>query len=124
MRWQKWRFQYRVDPRLGLVVSRVEYDDDAKVRSVMYQGSLSELFVPYMDPDVGWYFRTYLDAGEYGVGRLATSLEPNLDCPSHAFFADAVFADDWGEPYTQERAVCLFERYSGDIAWRHPSLPR
>ena len=29
------------------------------------------------------------------------------------------FADDWGEPYTQERAACLFERYSGDIAWRH-----
>ena len=119
VRWQKWRFQYRVDPRLGLVVSRVEYNDDAKVRSVMYQGSLSELFVPYMDPDVGWYFRTYLDVGEYGVGRLATPLEPNLDCPPHALFVDAVFADDWGEPYTQERAACLFERYSGDIAWRH-----
>jgi primary-amine oxidase len=72
-----------------------------------------------MDPDVGWYFRTYLDAGEYGVGKLTAPLVPNVDCPSNAVFFNAIFADDWGTPYTQQRAACLFERYSGDIAWRH-----
>ena len=117
--WQKWQFHFRIDPRLGLVLSTVRYNDGGKLRSILYQGSLSELFVPYMDPDVGWYFRTYMDAGEYGVGKLAASLEPGLDCPSNAVFFDAVFMDDWGEPYTQERAACLFERYAGDIAWRH-----
>ncbi len=72
-----------------------------------------------MDPDVGWYFRTYMDAGEYGVGKLAAPLEPGLDCPENALFFDAVFADDLGKPYTQKRAACLFERYTADIAWRH-----
>ena len=72
-----------------------------------------------MDPDVGWYFRTYLDAGEYGVGKLAAQLEPGLDCPASAVFFDAVFADDWGDPYTQERAACIFERDAGEVAWRH-----
>ena len=56
--WQKWQFHYRIDPRLGLVVSQVGYNDNGRYRSILYQGSLSELFVPYMDPDVGWYFRT------------------------------------------------------------------
>ena len=89
------------------------------MRSILYQGSLSEIFIPYMDPDVGWYFRTYLDAGENGVGKLAVVLRPGLDCPSNAVFFDAVFTHDWGEPYIQDNAVCLFERYAGDIAWRH-----
>ncbi|MCZ6672064.1 MAG: primary-amine oxidase [Verrucomicrobia bacterium] len=117
--WQKWQFHFRLDPRLGLIVSMVHYNDHGKLRSVLYQGSLSELFVPYMDPDVGWYFKTYMDAGEYGVGKLAAQLEPGLDCPPNTVFFDAIFADDWGDPYTQERAACLFERYTGDIAWRH-----
>jgi len=117
--WQKWQFHFRMDPRLGPVVSLVTYDDGGEERSILYQGSLSEIFIPYMDPDIGWYFRTYLDAGENGVGRLAVVLQPGLDCPTNALFVDAVFAHDTGEPYTQDNAACLFERYAGDIAWRH-----
>ena len=117
--WQKWQFHFRMDPRLGPIVSLVSYEDDGEVRSILYQGSLSEIFIPYMDPDVGWYFRTYLDAGENSVGRLAVVLQPGLDCPNNAVFFDAVFAHDTGEPYTQDNAACLFERYAGDIAWRH-----
>ena len=117
--WQKWQFHYRVDPRLGPVVSLARYQDDGDLRSVLYQGSLSEIFIPYMDPDVGWSFRTYLDAGETGVGRLAVVLQPGLDCPSNAVFFDATFADDTGRPYTQVNAACVFERYAGDVAWRH-----
>ena len=119
VRWQGWEFHVRVDPRLGLVLSRVMYDDAGSLRSVLYQASLSELFVPYMDPSVGWFFRTYLDAGEYGVGRLAVEMQPGLDCPEHAVFKDAVFVDDYGEPYRSARAACVFERDAGDIAWRH-----
>jgi len=117
--WQGWRFHYALHPRLGPVVSMVTYDDDATTRSVLYQGSLSEIFIPYMDPGVGWFFRTYLDAGENGVGKLAVVLQPGLDCPANAVFLDATFADDLGTPYLQPSAACLFERYAGDIAWRH-----
>ncbi|MFQ5967030.1 MAG: tyramine oxidase [Acidimicrobiia bacterium] len=119
VRWQGWQFHYRLDPRLGLIVSLVTYNDSGDTRSILYQGSLSEIFIPYMDPDVGWFFRTYLDAGENGVGRLAVVLQPGLDCPTNAVFFDASFADDTGAPYAQENAVCLFERYAGNIAWRH-----
>ena len=69
--WKKWQFHFRIDSRLGLVVSMVQYNDHDKKRLILFQGSVSELFVPYMDPGVGWYFKTYMDAGEYGVGKLA-----------------------------------------------------
>jgi primary-amine oxidase len=117
--WGAWQFHVRLDPRLGLVVSMVRFLDRGTARSVLYQGSMSELFVPYMDPGSGWSFRAYLDAGEDGLGKLAAPLEPGRDCPSNAVFLDAVFADDWGEPYTRERAACLFERSAGDVTWRH-----
>ncbi|MDX1429022.1 MAG: primary-amine oxidase [Rhodothermales bacterium] len=117
--WQSWRFHFRVDPRVGLVVSRVRYVDDGNERSILYQGSLSELFVPYMDPDLGWYFRTYMDAGEFLVGISTVPLQPGLDCPENARYFDAVLADPHGKPVSKERAVCLFERYAGDVAWRH-----
>ena len=66
--WQKWQFHFRMDPRLGPVVSLVRYNDNGNLRSILYQGSLSEMFIPYMDPDVGWYFRTFMDAGEEAWG--------------------------------------------------------
>jgi primary-amine oxidase len=118
--WQNWKFHFRIDPRSGLVVSRVRYADNDEERSVLYQGSLSEIFVPYMDPSEGWYFITYFDVGEINWG-LASSLERGSDCPELASFFDAVYVNDFGIPRRQARAACLFERETGDIAWRHDS---
>ena len=60
----------RFDRRAGPVVSLVTYDG----RPVLYQGSLAEIFVPYQDPDPNWFYRTYMDAGEFGFGLLASPL--------------------------------------------------
>jgi primary-amine oxidase len=117
--WQKWSFQFRIDPRVGLVVSMVRYADGGRDRSVLYQGSLSEIFVPYMDPAEGWYHWTYFDSGEFPFDGFATSLEPGADCPENAVYFDSLYADARGLPKRNPRAVCLFERYAGDFAWRH-----
>ncbi len=117
--WQRWRFHVRTDPRAGLVLSLVRYQDGDRLRSVLYQGSLSEIFVPYSDPTIGWYFRTYLDAGEYGAGKLAVPLQEGIDCPPNAVYLSDVLADDRGEPKVREKVTCLFEREGSDVAWRH-----
>jgi primary-amine oxidase len=119
--WQNWMFHFRVDPRVGLVVSTVRYNDASRPRSILYEGSLSEIFVPYMDPAEGWYHWTYMDAGEYSQesGGFRSSLVPGSDCPDNAVFFDAVFANARGIPVMRPRAACLFERAAGDISWRH-----
>ena len=117
--WQNWHIHERLDKRSGLVVSNVTYQDGDKTRSILYQGSLSEIFVPYMDPNVGWYSRTFMDEGEYGFGLFATTLTPGIDCPDTAVFLDAVLPDDTGAPYVTPGAVCVFERNDGDPLWRH-----
>ena len=117
--WGNWRFHARVDARVGTVISVARWQDGNTLRSVLYQGYLSEMFVPYMDADYGWYSRTYFDTGEYGAGTMATPLEPGVDCPATSAFLTATIGDDKGEPITTPNALCIFERASGDPIWRH-----
>ncbi len=119
VRWDRWMFHVRPDQRVGVILSTVRYRDGERDRPVLYQGSLSEIFVPYMDPSTAWYVRNFLDAGEYFAGGLAKPLEPGTDCPETAVYLDFVVVRDNGRPRTVERMVCVFERYAGDASWRH-----
>jgi primary-amine oxidase len=119
VRWGQWRFHVRVDPRVGTVISTASWQDGDSVRSVLYEGYLSEMFVPYMDPDYGWQSRTYFDTGEYGAGMQASVLKAGVDCPAAAAFLPADFGNDKGEPFTTPNALCIFERSGGDPIWRH-----
>jgi primary-amine oxidase len=74
--------------------------------------------VPYADRDETFYWRNALDVGEYGLGRAGHNLLPGQQCPAHAGFFPALFADETGEPYVHENAVCIFER-DADVAWTH-----
>ena len=118
IRWQKWRFRYTMHPREGLVLQTVGYEDEGRVRPILYRASLSEMAVPYGDPDKNWRWRSAFDVGEYGMGRLASSIEPNTDAPPNATLIDATFAGDDGKPYVLPRAVGIYER-DGGMLWKH-----
>ena len=118
--WGNWRFHARIDGRVGTIIQLARWQPAAQeARSVLYEGYLSEMFVPYMDSDYGWYSRTYFDTGEYGAGLSASTLKPGIDCPATASFLPATFNDDKGEPFTTPNALCIFERSLGEPIWRH-----
>jgi primary-amine oxidase len=117
--WDKWRFHLRIDPRVGPVLSQVSINDGEQQRSVLYQASISELFVPYMDPTENWYFRTYLDVGEYGIGASGVPLRPGTDCPADSALIDGHFLSDSGKVQTKNGIICVFERITGDAGWSH-----
>jgi primary-amine oxidase len=118
--WQNWHFRFRIDQRVGTVVNLVRFDDGGRLRSVMYQGSLSELYVPYMDPSNGWNDRVFIDAGEFYAGPgFLKPLRPGLDCPASAAYFDGLSAGERGAPKLTSQLVCLFERTGSDPAWRH-----
>jgi primary-amine oxidase len=118
VRWQKWRFRYTMHPREGLVLQTVGYEDEGKVRPILYRASISEMAVPYGDTDVNWRWRSAFDVGEYGMGRLASSIEPNTDAPANATLLDVTYAADDGKPYVLPRAVGIYER-DGGMLWKH-----
>src|SRR5262245_40598525 len=115
---QNWRFRFSMHPREGLVLHTVGYEDQGRLRSILYRGSVSEMVVPYGDTGLNWRWRSAFDVGEYGVGRLASPLEPGLDAPPNATLFDANLSDDSGQPFRLERAIGLYER-DGGILWKH-----
>jgi primary-amine oxidase len=118
--WQGWNFHQRLDQRAGLIISNVAYQEvGSEPRSVLYQGSVSEVFVPYQDPDVGWYWRTFMDAGELGLGLYASTLVPGIDCPKTATFFDANLSMDDGSVSSYQDVICIFEQPTGAPIWRH-----
>ncbi len=118
--WQNWHFRFRIDQRVGTVVNLVRFDDGGRLRPVMYEGSLSELYVPYMDPSNGWNNRIFIDAGEFYAGPgFLKPLRSGLDCPVNASYFDGLSAGERGAPKLTAQLVCLFERTGSDPAWRH-----
>ena len=119
--WQKWRFHARFDRRTGPVISLASYEQ----RPVMYQGTLSEIFVPYQDASANWFYRTFMDAGEFGFGLLASPLALGLDVPENATLLDAVVSAAIPDPTVPvlplplPRVLGVFERLTGSPAWRH-----
>lgn len=118
VRWQKWDIRFGWTAREGLVLHTVGYEDDGRLRPILYRASLSEMIVPYGDPTDAHYRKNAFDAGEYGLGLMANSLELGCDCLGHIQYFDAHLADGMGEVFTLKNAVCMHEEDFG-ILWKH-----
>ncbi|VAW18800.1 hypothetical protein MNBD_ALPHA09-1259, partial [hydrothermal vent metagenome] len=97
--WDNWSFHMRMERRVGPVISLVRYNDRGNRRLIAYQMSLSEMFVPYMDPGADWSYRTYMDSGEFGAGFLMSSLMAGSDCPADAAYITMAVPNDTGRSF-------------------------
>lgn len=118
IRWQNWRFRFALHPREGLVLYTIGYEENGKVRPVLYRASISEMLVPYGDPDNHWFWRNAFDQGEYGLGRMAVPLRTGQELPNHAEVVDAIVMGDRGEVVEKPGAVGIYEEDNG-ILWTH-----
>jgi primary-amine oxidase len=125
--WENWRFHFGLDPREGLVLHRVRWVDgaaeNARERPVLYRASLSEMVVPYGDADPNWAWRSAFDVGEYGIGRLASPIERNVDAPENAVYLSFPVATDAGDVQTLRDSVAVYER-DGGMLWKHYDIDR
>jgi primary-amine oxidase len=116
--WQGWKFRYLMHPREGLILYLVKFNDGEKYRSILYRGSLSEMAVPYGDPQPNWSFRNAFDVGEYNLGSLANKLELGKEIPENGLLINTVFANLEGEPFTLPGLIGIYER-DNSILWKH-----
>jgi primary-amine oxidase len=116
--WQKWHLRVGFTPREGLVIHNVGYEDQGRIRPILYRAALSDMVVPYGDPSKDHYRKNAFDAGEYGIGSLTNSLTLGCDCLGEIYYFDAVLNDGRGEPFIIPNAVCLHEEDYG-ILWKH-----
>jgi primary-amine oxidase len=121
--WDRWSFRWRIDRRVGLVVNNASFNGALAGASepveVLYEASMSDMFVPYQDPDPAWSFRTFLDAAEFGMGTTITSLIEGADCPFGARLMPAVVPDELANTNVTRGAACVFVRAPSTPVWRH-----
>ena len=116
--WQKWHLRIGFTPREGLVLYTVGYEDQGRVRPILYRAALSDMVVPYGDPSKDHYRKNAFDAGEYGIGSLTNSLTLGCDCLGEIHYFDADLNDGRGGAYSIPNAVCMHEEDCG-ILWKH-----
>ncbi len=118
LRWQKWSMRLGFNPREGLVIHELGYEDDDRVRPVAHRMSFAEMVVPYRDPGNDHKARTAFDIGEWGLGFMTTSLELGCDCLGEIAYLDAVVHDAHGEPREVRNAICIHEEDDA-VLWKH-----
>lgn len=118
IRWQKWQMRIGFTPREGLVLHTVGYEDQGRLRSILYRASMAEMVVPYGDPRPQHYRKNAFDVGEHGIGMLANSLTNGCDCLGEIYYFDAALTNSRGEVAITKNAVCLHEEDYG-ILWKH-----
>ena len=116
--WQKWNFVIGFNPREGLTLHQLNYNDRGEKRSILYRASLSEMVVPYGDPTATQRRKNAFDTGEYGMGTCANSLELGCDCLGYIKYFDANMTDSKGNLLTIKNAICMHEEDYG-ILWKH-----
>ena len=118
VRWQNWELHVGFTPREGLILNEVAYRDGDERRSILHRASLSEMVVPYGDPNPTHFFKNAFDAGENGVGIAASSLTLGCDCLGEIHYFDAVVNNGDGDPVAIPNAICMHEEDVGNL-WRH-----
>jgi primary-amine oxidase len=118
LRWQRWSLRIGFNPREGMVLHTVGYEDNGRVRPVAHRLSFAEMVVPYRDPTGEHERRTAFDIGEWGLGFMTTSLALGCDCLGEIAYLDATVHDSHGEPAVIPNAICIHEEDSA-ILWKH-----
>jgi len=116
--WQKWQFRIGFNSREGLVLHTINYEDQGRIRPIIYRASLSEMVVPYGDPEPQHFRKNAFDVGEAGLGFLVNSLKIGCDCLGEIRYFDAVMSNNNGDVVTIPNAICMHEEDYG-ILWKH-----
>ena len=116
--WQKWSFVIGFNAREGLTIHDVRYNDKGRERPILYRASLTEMVVPYGDPQPQQVRKNAFDVGEYGMGMCANSLRLGCDCLGYIQYLDAHMCSSRGEALTIPNAICIHEEDYG-ILWKH-----
>lgn len=116
--WDIWQLEFQIHPREGLVIHNLGIIEEDKFRSVMNRGSMSEMVVPYGDPDANWFWRTAYDQGDYHLGLATNTMLAGAHVPRHAELFSSTFVDAKGNFVDQPATLGIYER-DGGIQWTH-----
>ena len=121
LEWENWSIRVGYNGREGLTLHDISFKDRGTKRSILNRASISEMVVPYGEPQPTHEWQNYFDAGEYQFGRLANSLVLGCDCLGEIHYVDATVVDDLCNPIEIKNAICIHEEDFGTL-WKHTCI--
>ncbi|KAH7481908.1 hypothetical protein KRP22_011129 [Phytophthora ramorum] len=121
LNWQNWEVRIGFNGREGLTLHDISFADRGTKRPILNRAAVSEMVVPYGEPQPTHEWQNYFDAGEYQFGRLANCLVLGCDCLGKIQYLDATVANDFGEPVLLKNAICIHEEDFGTL-WKHTDV--
>ncbi|HLH92360.1 MAG TPA: hypothetical protein VKX28_28350 [Xanthobacteraceae bacterium] len=117
--WHDWQFRYGFNPREGLVLYQVAFDDQGRKRPILYRGSVSEIATAYGDASPFWSWLELFDEGVFGIGASAVAVEAGREVPANALLLDPVLADTEKPAFAarQPRRIYVYERDGGNLLY-------
>ena len=114
IKWHDWSILIGFNAREAITLHNISYAE----RPVCYRASLAEMVIPYGSPRAPHYRKNVFDIGEYGIGKLANSLELGCDCLGAIHYLDCWISDINGDPMLIKNGICIHEEDYG-ILWKH-----
>ena len=70
IKWQKWHIRIGFTWREGLVIYNVNYEDEGRLRPILFRASIAEMAVPYAESQVCIYPNKLFHSGTHIGGSL------------------------------------------------------
>jgi primary-amine oxidase len=117
--WRNWQFRYGFNPREGLVLYQVAFDDHGRKRPILYRGSVSEIVTAYGDASPFWSWLELFDEGVFGIGASAVAVEAGREVPANARLLDPVLADGEKPAFAarEPHRIYVYERDGGNLLY-------
>jgi primary-amine oxidase len=115
IRWANWQFRFGFNVREGLVLHRVQFDDDGRQRSILHRASVSEVVSRYGDSTRAWPWMEFLDEGNFGLGRRSVPVARGREVPANAVTLSPLLPDAGARGFgrvLQDR-IYVYERDGG-----------
>jgi len=91
--WRNWRLRYGFNPREGLVLHQVGYDDNGRVRPILYRAAVSRCSPPMATGRRSGLVCRSSDEGVLGLGYLSAAVELGKQVPANAATLNVLAGD-------------------------------
>jgi len=122
--WGPWRMRFGFNPREGLVLYQISFEDHGRRRPIVYRASVSEVVSRYGDAGDAWRWMEFFDESTFGLGTLSTAVVPGREVPANAVTLSPVTpspvaaAPDRPSPGEPEGArIYAYERDAGNLLY-------
>jgi primary-amine oxidase len=117
--WRNWQMRLGFNPREGLVLHQVGFNEAGRLRPILYRASVSEVLTVYGDPSEFWSWMQIFDEASLGLGLLSIAARPGREVPADAATLSPLLPEPTAPKFSERLAdrIYVYERDAGTLMY-------